>query len=74
LESIKYLTAMVDAPNHKNMKLVPVLVWYFTPEKRVQTEMIEFNNLNGEMADLLTTYIINVLHKYKVSDKIIAFF
>jgi hypothetical protein len=26
LESIKYLTAMVDAPNHKNMKLVPVLV------------------------------------------------
>jgi hypothetical protein len=36
MESVKYLTIIVDASNHKNLKLVPVLVRYFTPEKRVQ--------------------------------------
>jgi hypothetical protein len=73
LESVKYLTVMVDTPNHKNLKLVPVLVQYFAPEKRVQTKVIEFHNLKGEVADVLTIYIVNVLHKYKLSDRIIAF-
>jgi hypothetical protein len=52
---------------------MPVLVWYFTPEKRVQTEVTEFNYLNGKMAYVLTTHIINELHKYKLSDKIVFF-
>jgi hypothetical protein len=73
LESVKYLTVMVDTSNHKNLKVVPVLVRYFTPETRDQTEVIEFHNIKGEMADALTTYIMNVEHKYKRSDKIIAF-
>jgi hypothetical protein len=72
LGSVKYLTVVVDTSNHKNLKLVPVLVRYFTPEKRVQTNMIEFRNLKDETADVLTTYIMNILHKYKLSDKIIA--
>jgi hypothetical protein len=64
---------MVDTSNHKNLKLVPVLIQYFTPEKRVQTKVTEFNNLKAEMADVLMTYIMNTLHKYKLSDKIFAF-
>jgi hypothetical protein len=64
---------MVDTSNHKNLKLVPVLVRYFTPDRRVQTKVIEFCNLKGKTADVLTTYIMNVLHKYKLSDKITAF-
>jgi hypothetical protein len=35
--------------------------------------VIEFNNLEGEMADVLMTYIMKVLHKYKLSNKIIVF-
>lgn len=59
--------------DHKNLKLVPVLVPHFTPEMRVQTKVIEFHNWKGETADVLTTYTTNVLHKYKLWDKIIAF-
>jgi hypothetical protein len=70
-ESVKYLTVTVDTSNHKNLKLVPFQ--YFTPEKRVQTKVTEFLNLKGEMADVLMTYIMNVLQKYKLSDKVIAF-
>jgi hypothetical protein len=55
------------------MKLVPGLVRYFTPEKRVQTKVIEFHNLKGKTAVVLTTYIMNVLNKCKLSDKVIAF-
>jgi hypothetical protein len=32
----------------------------------------EFHNLKGKTADVLMMYILNVLHKYKLSDKIIA--
>jgi hypothetical protein len=73
MESVKYLTVMVDTSNHKNLKLVPVIVRYFTPEKRVQTKVIEFHNLKGETTHVLMTYIMNVLHKYKLRDKIIVF-
>jgi hypothetical protein len=73
LESVMYLTVMVDTSNQKNLKLVPVLVQYFTPEKRVQTKVTEFRNLKSETTDALMTYIMNVLHKYKLSDKVIAF-
>jgi hypothetical protein len=47
---------MVDTSNHKSLKLVPVLVRYFIPRKGVQTKVIEFHNLKGEIADMLTTY------------------
>jgi hypothetical protein len=47
LKSVKYLliTLMVDASKHKNLKLVPVIVRYFTREERVQTQVNEFHNL-----------------------------
>jgi hypothetical protein len=35
--------------------------------------VIEFHTLKGEITDVLMTYIMNVLHKYKLSDKVIAF-
>jgi hypothetical protein len=50
-----------------------VLVRYFIPRKGVQTKVTEFHNLKGETADVLTMYIMDVLEKYKLSNKIIAF-
>jgi hypothetical protein len=73
LEYANYLTVMVDTWNHKNLKLVPALIRYFTTEKRVQTKVIEYHNLKGETADVLTTHIMNVPHKHKLSDQVIAF-
>jgi hypothetical protein len=65
---------MVNTSNHKNVKLVvPMLVRYFTPRKRFQTKVTEFHNLKGEEADVVTMYITDVLDKYKLSNKIIAF-
>jgi hypothetical protein len=73
LEAVKYISVMVDTSNHKRLKLLSVLVRYFIPRKGVQTKVTEFHNLKGETADMLTTYIMDVLDKHKVSNKIIAF-
>jgi hypothetical protein len=64
---------MADTSNHNNLKLVPVLLQYFTPEKRVQIKEIEFHNLKDETADVLTTYTLNILYKYKLSHRVISF-
>jgi hypothetical protein len=73
LVTVKYISVMVDTSNHKCLKLVSVLVQYFIPRKGVQTKVIEFHNLKGETADMLTTYTMDVLDKYKLSNKIIPF-
>jgi hypothetical protein len=39
----------------------------------VQIKILEITNLKGETADILTNYIIKILNKYKLSNKIIAF-
>lgn len=33
LKSIEFLTIMVVTSNHKNVKLVPILIWYFNPKR-----------------------------------------
>jgi hypothetical protein len=55
LKIVKYISVMVDTSSHESLKLVSVLVRYFIPRKGVQTKVIEFYNLKGETADVLTT-------------------
>jgi hypothetical protein len=71
LETVKYISVMVDTSNHESLKLVPVLVRYFIPRKGVQTKEIEFHNLKFETADVLITYTMDVLNKYKLANKIL---
>lgn len=73
LKNTKFATLMVDTSNHKNLKLVPILIRYFNPKEGVQIKILEFTNLQGETADILTKYIMDVLKKYNLSDKIVAF-
>jgi hypothetical protein len=68
LESVRHIAVMADTSNHKNLMSVPHLQ-YCTPEKRVLHKVTEFHNLNGRMADMLITFTINVLYKYKLSKK-----
>jgi hypothetical protein len=73
LRHAKYLSVMVDTSNHKSLKLVPVLVRYFVPEKGIQVQIIDFQNLTGETADHLLKCIVDVLEKFHLTDKIVAF-
>jgi len=55
---------MVDTSNHKNLKLVPILIRYFNPQEGVKIKVLEFMNLKGETSNILSDYILNVLKKY----------
>lgn len=63
---------MVDTSNHKHLKLVPFLIRYFNPQEGLKIKVFKFTNLPGETADILTSYIMNVLKKYNLSNKIVA--
>lgn len=52
---------MTDASNHSSQKIIPILVRYFLPDEGVKNNILEFNELSGETASLLTQYIINTL-------------
>jgi hypothetical protein len=69
LETAEHISVTVDTSNYKSLKLVR----YFIPSKGVQDKVTELHNLKGETADVVTTYITDVLDKYKLSNKIIAF-
>jgi hypothetical protein len=66
LETVEYISLMLDTSNLKHLKSVHVLDHYFIPRKGVQTKVTEFHNFKGEIADVLTTYIIKLLLNYKL--------
>uniref|UniRef100_H3AJ28 HAT C-terminal dimerisation domain-containing protein n=1 Tax=Latimeria chalumnae TaxID=7897 RepID=H3AJ28_LATCH len=72
LSKATYISVAIDSSNHKHTKLVPVIMHYFNPDKGVQTKLMELNELPGETADTLATYLTHTLKKNKIDDKCIA--
>lgn len=64
---------MIDASNHKALKIVPVIVRYFDPREDIQTKVIEFTNLSNETTETQVAYIERILNEYGIMDKVIAF-
>ncbi|VVC27326.1 Ribonuclease H-like domain [Cinara cedri] len=73
LKAVNFATVMIGTSNHKNLKIVPIFIRYFDPKTGVQIKVLEFTNLKGETSDILSSYIIEILTKHKLSHKIIAF-
>jgi hypothetical protein len=73
LKNVDFVSILVDASNHKAIKLVPVLVRYFSPTTGVRNKILEFSNLPGETADIIHNQIIKVLNNFNLKEKIISF-
>uniref|UniRef100_A0A8C2HNR2 HAT C-terminal dimerisation domain-containing protein n=1 Tax=Cyprinus carpio TaxID=7962 RepID=A0A8C2HNR2_CYPCA len=72
LDKCSFVTLTVEASNHKDIKLFPVLVRYFKPLEGVKVKIIEFSSLPGETSDLQTAYISHVIEKHGLAQKIVA--
>jgi hypothetical protein len=72
LKNIKYCRLATDASNHIDLKIVPIIVRYFIPDKGVATEILKFSSLPGETSDLLVDHILEVAQKHDIADKIIG--
>ncbi|KAE9531248.1 hypothetical protein AGLY_010454 [Aphis glycines] len=73
LKKANYISVLVDASNHKSVKLVPVIVRYFNPENGIKNDILDFSNLPRETAELIHNKIVSVLKKFELEEKIISF-
>jgi hypothetical protein len=57
LKNIKNCCLAIDASNHIDLKIVPIIVRYFIPDKGIATEILEFSSLPGKpLIFLLITF------------------
>ena len=73
LDQINFVTVSIDASNVKEVKLVPIVVRYFSPESGVKMKLLEFKSVLGETAEILSEYLISDLDQTKLKDKLIGF-
>ena len=73
LDRINFVTVSIDASNMKEVKLVPIVVRYFLPESGVKVKLLEFKSVLGEIAEILSKYLLSVLDQTKLQDKLIGF-
>jgi hypothetical protein len=72
LEAARIIAVMIDSANHNHLKAVPVLVRYFVPNLGIKVRIIEFSNLGCETAETQVAYVMEILKKYDLLDKVIA--
>lgn len=73
LENVNFVSIFIDASNHKEVKLFPILVRYFLPSSGIQVKLLEFKDLSGETSALQHQYIMETLESHQLSQKLIAF-
>lgn len=74
VSKIRYLSVSTDSSNHGAIKLFPVLIQYFNPEKGgIQVKLLELQALPNETAETISTYIHTILTDKNLLDKLIAF-
>ena len=52
LHEVKSVTFSLDASNKKDIKLFPIVVRYFLPNRGIVDKIIDFVSLPGETSDL----------------------
>jgi hypothetical protein len=67
-----FISTLIDSSNHLDKKLVRLIVRYFHAEKCVIVKVLELVNLGGETSDLLLSYVLEVLQKLHLPEKVIA--
>jgi hypothetical protein len=49
-----YVTVSMDSSNGGEVKLVPIVVRYFSTEEGIQVKLFQFDEVSGERAQILT--------------------
>uniref|UniRef100_A0A914WM39 Uncharacterized protein n=2 Tax=Plectus sambesii TaxID=2011161 RepID=A0A914WM39_9BILA len=55
-----------DASNHKEIKLFPLVIRYFTASKGVQVRLLDMESLPGEDSTMVANFIAQVLGKHQL--------
>ena len=70
--SDRRLTLSLDASNKKDIKLFPIVVRYFLPNRGIVDKIIDFVSLPGKTSDLQCDMLKKVIQKFNLRNKIVA--
>lgn len=73
LSNVQCITIYLDCSNHKNVKICPILIRYFLPNKGIQIKILDVKDLVGETSDIISKYVQETLEKNEIISKMIAF-
>lgn len=73
LEKCQFVCVSVDASNHGNVKLMPVVVRYFQPTIGVRVKMLQMSSEKGETSLIIENLIKKTTDAYQLNDKLVGF-
>uniref|UniRef100_A0AAQ6A1P8 HAT C-terminal dimerisation domain-containing protein n=2 Tax=Amphiprion ocellaris TaxID=80972 RepID=A0AAQ6A1P8_AMPOC len=68
-----FISVAADTSNHKAVKLVPVVIRYFTLIRGVSVKILKFASLPGETSTLLFNEVQRSLSAFDLMDKVVGF-
>lgn len=72
LAAAKFVTVCCDASNHKHIKLMPILVRYFSSKNGIQIKVLELKDLPGESSDIVNMYVVETISKFDLNKKVVG--
>ena len=63
----------LDASNHGNIKLFPVVVLFYDPHEGIQVKLLDIQSQSGETSDIVAKYLEDVTVGNNIANKIVAF-
>lgn len=73
LKTVDFISISTDASNHGDKKLFPVLIQYYSKELGIVVKLIKINALKNETSETVYDYITELLKKYNLLEKVVAF-
>lgn len=69
LSNANFVSILIDSSNQKDLKMVPLMVKYFSLDSGLQTFILKFTDFPGETAEQLTNYVWTLLKTWKIDKK-----
>lgn len=73
LSAVNFVSIYTDASNHKEIKIIPIMVRYFSYQSGINVKILEVKDFAGETSDIVTDYILEVLKQHHLETKILGF-
>jgi hypothetical protein len=63
----------MNISNRSEVKLVPIVVRYFSIEEGIQVKLLHFDEVSGESAEIFAQYLMQYVKKYKLEEKLVCY-
>ena len=73
LNTVSFISIMTDTSNHKNIKILPIIIRYFDPDIGVINKKIATVSIPNEKSETIVKELLKAIVEKNISDKVVAF-